>query len=279
MKRVEFWGRVSLIFILTAYLLFLLVPFYVQLLVSVKPVQEIFVKPFSWFPQTITMTNYKAVLLSLSPPFLQFLKNSLIIAGLTTVVSLIFGALAAYAFARFPMPKKSVLMGSLLAVSVFPQIAIVSPLFLSLRAIGLLNSYVGLTLVYSAFGLPLAIWFLTTYFKGIPGDLEEAARVDGCTNWQVLWKVLLPVAAPGFLTTGILVFITAWNEFLFALVLNTSIDYRTVTVGITMFPGLFEMPWGTLMAAATVVTLPPILLVLIVQKRIISGLTAGAIKG
>jgi multiple sugar transport system permease protein len=279
MSRAGLALRVAILAALAGYLVFLLLPFYIQAVVSVKSPAEIFTRPFAWWPAEPTLKNYADVLTAGTPPFRQFLINSLIIAGSTTVVCLLLGSFAAYALARYRMPGRNTLLASLLAVSIFPQIAIISPLFLLLRSAGLLNSYTGLTLVYSAFGLPLTVWFLTAYFREIPPDLEEAARVDGCNELQVICKVLVPVAMPGFLTTGILVFIQAWNEFLFALVFNTSLDYRTATVGITMFPGLYEIPWGTLFAAATVVTLPPVLLVLIVQRRIIAGLTAGAVKG
>jgi multiple sugar transport system permease protein len=279
MKRGSRQVAVGILALVAGYLLFLLWPFYIELLVSVKPSDQIFTRPFGWLPRDVVMANYGDVLRSDTPPFARFLLNSLIVAGATTVSCLVFGSMAAYALARYRMPGKNLLLASLLAVAVFPPIAIISPLYMQLRAMGLLNSYAGLTLVYTAFGMPLAIWFLTAYIREIPADLEEAARVDGCAEWQVLWRILLPVAMPGFMTTGILIFVQAWNEFFFALVFNPSWDYTTATVGIVLFPGLHEIPWGSLFAAAVVVTLPPVALVLAVQRRIISGLTSGAVKG
>lgn len=169
-------------------------------------------------------------------------------------------------------------MALFLSVAMFPQIAIVSPLFLLLKKIGLLNTYLGLIIPYTAFNLPLAVWMLTSFFKGLPQEIEEQALVDGCGPVGVLMRIVFPLAAPGIFTTAILVFIFAWNEFLFALVFNTRYTMRTVTVGITMFPGLYEIPWGTIFAASTIVTLPLVLIVLFLQRRIISGLTMGAIK-
>jgi len=161
----------------------------------------------------------------------------------------------------------------------FPPIAVVSPLFLVMKALHLLNTYAALIIPYTAFGLPLTIWTLTGFFRELPLDLEESARVDGCTRLQTFFKIIIPLAAPGVFTCAILVFIFAWNEFMFALLFMTRNAMKTVPVGITMYPGQYDLPWGTIFAAATVVTLPLVVLVFFFQRRIIAGLTAGAVKG
>jgi len=203
----------------------------------------------------------------------------LIVAGLTTIICLVIGSFAAYVLARFQFKGQALFLGILLAVAMFPQVAIISPLFLFFRDLGLLNTYPGLILPYTTFALPLTIWILTSFFKELPTDLEDAASIDGCSPFQSFYRIIVPLAAPGMVTTAILVFIFAWNEFLFALIFNTANHMRTVTVGITMFPGLHEVPWGTIFAASTIITLPLVLMVLILQKRIVQGLTAGSVKG
>lgn len=212
-------------------------------------------------------------------PFLTYLRNSAVVATCTTLLCLLVGSLCAYALARLTFRFRDAVLSLVLAVSMFPPIAVVSPLFLMLKHAHLLNTYAALVLPYTAFGLPLTIWTLNSFFRELPRDLEESARVDGCTRFQAFVKIILPLAAPGVFTCAILVFIGAWNEFLFALVFITKPILRTVPVGITMIPGQFEMPWGTIFAAATVVTLPLVVVVFLFQKRIIAGLTAGAVKG
>ncbi|MFH1368130.1 MAG: carbohydrate ABC transporter permease [Elusimicrobiota bacterium] len=252
-------------------------PFGWQVITSLKAPAEIFSDKLTFIPENIYLQNYAGVFDS-GPPFGLYLVNSAVIAGTATFLCLLFGSLCGYALARLPMKGKNLILALMLGVAMFPQVAVLSPLFLTLRSMGLLNTHIGLALVYTSFGLPLAVWLLTNFFRELPSELEEAALVDGCTPLSVLCKIVLPVAYPGLFSAAILVFIYCWNEFLFALVFNTSLNMRTVTVGITMFPGMYETPWGTLFAAATTVTVPLIILVFIFQRRIVSGLTAGAIK-
>jgi multiple sugar transport system permease protein len=170
-------------------------------------------------------------------------------------------------------------LGLVLTVSMFPSIAILSPLFIILKKLALLNTYTGLILPYTTFGLPMAIWILTSFFRDIPGELEESAYIDGCSRIQSFVKVIVPLAAPGVFTTAILIFIHAWNEFLFALSFMSKDTMRTVPVAIAMFPGEHDLPWGDIAAASVVVTVPLIIMVLVFQRRIIAGLTAGGVKG
>jgi ABC-type glycerol-3-phosphate transport system permease component len=194
-------------------------------------------------------------------------------------LSVSLGALCAYAIARLRFRGKALLLAFVLAVSMFPQIAIVSPVYLALRAAGLLNSYPGLILPYLTFAMPLAIWFLVGFFRQLPVDLEEAALMDGAGRLRALRDVVLPLARPGLATTAILTFLYSWNEFLFALSFTLGPERYTVPVAITLFRGQYQVPWGQILAAAVVATAPVVAIVLIAQRRIVAGLTSGAVKG
>ena len=211
--------------------------------------------------------------------FLVPIRNSLIVAGATTAIAVPIAVLCAFALTRLRMPGGRVLLAAILAVSMFPQISIVPPLYLALRAAGLLNTYPGIVLPYLTFSAPLAIWMLTGFFRQLPRDLEDAARLDGASRVRALWDVLLPIAAPGVASTAILVFLYSWNEFLFAFSFTLGPERYTVPVAITLFRGRYQVPWGEIMAAAVVATIPVALIVLAFQRRIVSGLTAGASKG
>ena len=211
--------------------------------------------------------------------FLLAIRNSLIVATLTTLVAVPCATLCAYALARLPMRGKGVLLAVLLAVSMFPQISIVAPLFLVLRAIGLLDTYPGLVLPYVTFTTPLAVWLLTGFFRQLPRDLEDAALIDGASRLRVIRDIVLPVAAPGLASTAILTFLYCWNEFLFALSFTLGPEHQTVPVAIALFRGRYQIPWGQVLAAASIATLPVVVIVLAFQRRIVAGLTAGAVKG
>ena len=207
------------------------------------------------------------------------IRNSLVVAGATTLLSVSLGATCAYALARLRFPGRDALLALLLGVSMFPQIAIVSPLYLMLREAGLINTYPGLVLPYLTFAMPLAVWLLVGFYRQLPRELEEAARVDGASEARAFRLVVLPLAAPGLATTAILTFLYAWNEFLFALSFTLGPERYTVPVAITLFRGQYQVPWGQVLAAAVVATLPVALLALAFQRRIVAGLTAGAVKG
>ncbi|MDI6600252.1 MAG: carbohydrate ABC transporter permease [Thermoanaerobacteraceae bacterium] len=258
-------------------MLIILFPFIWQILTSIKSERELWSIPPIWIPKKINLDYYYSVFIK--RPFLTYIKNSFIVASSTTVFSVLVASFASYALARLHFKGKNIILSLVLAVSMFPGIAIVSPLYIFMMNVHLLNTYIGLIIPYTTFTLPLAIWNLTTFFREIPFELEESARVDGATYMQTFMRIIFPLAAPGVFTTAILSFISAWNEFLFALVFNTKDMMRTVPVAIAMFPGEHELPWGDMAAASVVVTIPLIIIVLIFQRRIISGLTAGAIKG
>jgi multiple sugar transport system permease protein len=244
---------------------------------SLKPQAELLRLP-PILPRAIDIESYRRVFAP-SRHFARLLLNSLAVASMTTVVSLAVGGAAAFALAKLELPGKRLLLGAALAASMFPPIATVSPLYLIIRALGLRDNLAGLVLPYMSFSLPLAIWLLTSFFRAIPDELYKAARVDGCTPIGAFRRVMLPVAAPGLFTAAILVFIAAWNEFLYALTFTATEAARTVPVGIALFPGLHEVPWGELAAASLVVTAPLVAIALVFQGRIISGITAGSVKG
>lgn len=227
-----------------------------------------------------TWSNYFAVLATPSLHFLDYLRNSLLISAFSAVAAVGISSLAAFAITRLPLPGKGWILMGVLAVSMFPQISLVSYLFKLMTSLGWINTYAALVLPYTAWVLPLSLWILVSYFSQIPPELDKAAVVDGCSPWQLLWRVLLPLAAPGVFSTALLAFIFAFNEFLFALLLTSDHHSRTIPVGIALFQGLHgEMPWGNIMAASFFTTIPVIVLTLAFQKNIIQGLTQGAVKG
>jgi multiple sugar transport system permease protein len=210
---------------------------------------------------------------------LHFVKNSIIISCATSIITLVLAIFAGYALARLRLPFKRSILGSLLVVSMFPQISIAGPVWRILQSLGWLNSYQGLILPYVTLTLPLGVWIIASFFKELPDELEDAARIDGCGHLQTLFRIMMPLAAPGIFTAAILIFIYSWNEFFFALLIMTQRDYQTLPVGIALFQGQYTLPWGEIAAASTIATVPLVLLVFIFQKRIMSGLSAGAVKG
>ena len=227
-----------------------------------------------------TTTHFRDVLASETLHFPSYLRNSVLVSALSACVAVGIAAPAAYAITRLPVPGKMGILFAVLAVSMFPQISLVSYLFKVMIRLGWINTLHGLAVPYVGWTLPLALWILVSYFQQVPVELDRAAKVDGCTPWTTLWKVILPVAAPGLVSTGLLAFIFAFNEFLFALMLTTDHHARTIPVGIALFQGLHgQTPWGTIMAASVVTCVPVVVLALLFQHRIISGLTRGAVKG
>jgi multiple sugar transport system permease protein len=262
---------------LAGFMFVVMFPFLWQLLASFKPPSELFGEnAFRVIIQNPTLENYNRVFTQ--RPFGTYLWNSTVVATLTTLYSILIASFAAYAIAWLNFKGKSIVLGLVLAVSMFPQIATISPIFMFLQSVGLTNSYLGLIIPYTTFALPLAIWNMTVFFRKIPHDLAEAAKIDGATVLQTLIRVFFPLALPGVFTTAILVFIAAWNEFLFALTINTKETMKTVPVGIAMFEGQFTLPWGEISAASIIVTIPLVIMVLLFQRRIVSGLTSGAVK-
>jgi multiple sugar transport system permease protein len=235
-----------------------------------------------FLPQSTTFDNYTTLFSGgLDSPLLRPLINSISIALIATIVAVTLASFTAYAIARLDFPGKTVILAGALAIAMFPPISVVGPLFDMWRTLGLYDTYLGLIIPYLTFSLPLAIYTLVAFFREIPWELEQAAQVDGATPWQAFRKIILPLAAPGVFTAAILVFIFAWNDFVFAITLTSSDSARTVPAALAFFTGesQFTAPTGNIAAAAVLVTIPIIVFVLIFQRRIVAGLTAGAVKG
>jgi multiple sugar transport system permease protein len=235
-----------------------------------------------FIPQDVTLDNYTKLFKGgLDSPLLRPLINSVSIALIATVIAVTLASFTAYAIARLDFPGKTILLAGALAIAMFPPISVVGPLFDMWRRLGLYDTYPGLIIPYLTFALPLAIYTLVAFFREIPWELEQAAQVDGATPWQAFTRVILPLAAPGVFTAAILVFIFAWNDFVFAITLTSSDSARTVPAALAFFTGSsqFTAPTGNIAAAAVLVTIPIIIFVLIFQRRIVAGLTAGAVKG
>jgi multiple sugar transport system permease protein len=244
---------------------------------SIVTKAELFASPPTIVPQNLTGAEWAQVLGD--PTFQQALVNSTIISTVTTVICLFFGSIAAYAISRLRFRFKGTVMTVILAISFFPAVAIIAPLFIQFTQFGLINTYASVIITDTVFALPLTIWLLVAFFRELPVDLEDAAKVDGATTIQAFRKVIVPLAAPGVFTTAILTFIHAWNEFLFANTFLFDETTQPVTVVIPNFATVYTVDYGAQAAATVVVTVPLVILVLIFQRRIVSGLTAGAVKG
>ena len=263
--------------LLTVLLLYLLFPFYYAVITSFQSGTQIFT--FSYWPQQFDFSNYLRVFGE--QPFGRNILNSLLVATLVVALSLLLGLTAAFALARIRFRGRTTLLLAILATSMFPQVAVLSGLFELIRALGLFNNPLGLVLSYMIFTLPFTVWVLTAFVRDLPVEIEEAAMLDGAGPLTLLLRVFLPMLWPAMVATGLLAFIVAWNEFLFALTFSLSDTQRTVPVAIALISGgsEHELPWGNVMAASVTVTLPLIALVLLFQRRLVAGLTAGAVKG
>ena len=273
--RLPFYALLLLIFV---YALF---PFFWAVKSAFTPDADLFKTPVQYFPAHATLSQFRAVLGSHF--FLRALLNSAIVAGSVTLFALVLGSLAGFALGRFRFRGRSATLYLMLSMTIFPQIAILGALYKLINTFHLYNTLGALIMSYMIFTLPFTVWVLTSFVRALPKDLEEAAYIDGATPFQTFYKVILPLIAPGLVTTGLLAFIAAWNEFLYALSFTQTVDKHTVPVAIVTFTGKsgssFQIPWGQIMAATIVVTVPLIALTLLLQRRILAGLTAGAVKG
>ena len=263
--------------LVVAIIVFNLFPFVWALLSSFRPSSELFSTKL--LPTALTLDHYAAVFKDAR--FVAALINSVVVAGSTVLIALALGSLCAYALGRLPFRFKGAVLYLILTMTMFPTISVLSGLFVMLKTLDLFNTRQGLILTYLIFTMPFTIWVMTQYFRSLPKELEEAAYVDGASPLKVFWDILLPLTMPGLVSTGLLAFIAAWNEFLFALTFTVTDTMKTVPVVISQFAGStsFEQPWGSIMAGSMVVTIPLVLLVMIFQYRIVEGLTAGAVKG
>ena len=252
-------------------------PFYYAILTSFKSGTALF--QINYWPTSFSLDNYFNVLNSGSFP--RNLLNSIFVASVTVILALFLAITASFALARVRFRGRGLLLLTILGVSMFPQMAVLAGLFEVIRALGIYNTPWALIFSYTIFTLPFTVWVLTTFMRDLPVEIEEAAIVDGASPWVIITRVFMPLMWPALVTTGLLAFIGAWNEFLFALTFTANNDTRTVPVAIALLSGStqYEIPWGNIMAASVIVTVPLVILVLIFQRKIVSGLTAGGVKG
>ncbi len=270
-KKTAFYALVVTIIVVSVF------PFYYAIITSFKSGTALF--EVDYLPTSFDLDNYFAVLQGRQFP--RNVLNSVFIASTTVAFALFLAVTASYALARVRFRGRALLLMTILAVSMFPQIAVLAGLFELVRFLGIYNTPWAMVLSYTIFTLPFTVWVLTTFMRELPVEIEEAAIVDGATPWVIITQVFLPLLWPALVTTGLLAFIGAWNEFLFSLTFTASETQRTVPVAIALLSGAseFETPWGTIMAASVLVTLPLVILVLIFQRKIVAGLTAGGVKG
>lgn len=247
------------------------------LFTSLKTETELTRTPITWLPHAPTLANY--VTAFHDQPLALYLFNSIAVALLSTALTLVVATMAAYAIARLHLRFRSLALSAIIAVSTFPLVTLLVPLFETFRALGLLNTYMALVLPYTVLSLPVCTLVLVSFFEAMPADLENAAMVDGCTRIGALWRVLLPLSMPGVVTAAILAFVNSWDEFLLALSFNSAVRVRTLPVGITLYQGEFAFPWPTISAALVVGIVPVVAVIVLFQQRVLSGLTAGGVKG
>ena len=269
-KKLGFYGSVAVLCLVSFF------PIVWIFLTSIKPASQIVQFPVQYLPTTVTLANYRTAINE--APFFRYLVNSAIVAGGTAVVAVLLGALAGYALSRLEFDHKVPVLLIILFSAMLPFFSRLIPLFQLARQTGLLNDYLGLILPYSAFQLPFAVWIFQAYFKELPDSLEEAGLMDGLSRIGVLFRIILPVSAPAMATAATIVFIYAWNEFLFALTFMTQDSMRTITVGIALYQGEYTFPWATISAAVFLSIVPLILFMVLFQRKIVEGLTAGVGK-
>jgi trehalose/maltose transport system permease protein len=277
--KTPLFGRIALYLAATVVVMLSVYPFLYAVTTSFKSGGALF-EPTLW-PSSWSLDNYISLFTLAEQPFGRHIFNSIMVSVLVVVISLFIGVTAAYALGRIQFKGRGLLLTTVLSVSMFPQVAVLAGMFELIRFLGIYNKALGLVLPYMIFTLPFTVWVLTTFMKQLPKELEEAAIMDGCSPWRIIKDVFMPLLWPALVSTGLLAFIAAWNEFLFALTFVLDNNERTVPVSISLISGAskYDIPWGNIMAASVLVTLPLIALVLVFQKKIVSGLTAGAVKG
>jgi ABC-type glycerol-3-phosphate transport system permease component len=272
LRRGLFWFAVVLIVVWSTG------PFIWQMNASFQPDRNLTSPSPDWVPfPGGTLQHYVNVFVE--KDFARYIVNSIVVAGSATVIGMVIAATGAYALARLRLPGKGAVLALILGISMFPQIALVAPLYIIQNRLGLLNTYEGLATSYIGLSLPLMVYIMYGYFRGIPKEMEEAARIDGAGLIRTIWSVITPLALPGVVTAGLLAFMLNWQELMLALAFTATPDRQTIPVGIANFTGLFFVPWGDMAAASVAVTIPLVVLVLVFQRRIIAGVTAGAVKG
>jgi multiple sugar transport system permease protein len=273
----NFLNRAFVVFALVLLVVNGVYPMVWVFLSSFKNDIELQSSPIQYLPQSWALTNYEQVFVQ--QPFLRYFFNSVFVAGISTLICVTIAALAGYAIARVNLPQRRLIQTLIVAASIFPVVSLIVPLYQMMRTFGWFGNYLSLVVPYAAFSLPISILTLTAFFQGIPKDLEDAAMVDGCSRFGALWRVIVPLAAPGVATASILAFVNSWNEFLLALTFASNQATRTVPPAVSLYQGEFTFPWGIISAAITIAIIPIIAIILVFQQKIISGLTAGSVKG
>jgi len=263
-------------FIIFILLVYILIPFYWMGITSLKRTQDVYSYPIKYIPDPITFRHY--IRIWHGSPFFRYFLNSIIVAGCTTILSLFISTFAGYSFSRFRYKMRKTLLVYILINQMIPAILIVIPIFLIMKTLRLLNTYISLILVYTAFTIPFCTWMLKNYFDTLPKEIEEAAKVDGCTYLQILWKIVVPVSAPGFVAAGMFSFIVAWHEFVVALTLISKEEMMTLPVGLYSFVTEFTTEWELISAGCIIATIPIAVMFVILQRYFVQGLTKGAIK-
>jgi len=279
------WRRIGLFLLTVPIYLFIFLPVFYLLVSSISTRAEILSVPIHWVPKNPTLKNYIDILTpgtdtsEVARTFKQTLRNSFIIATSVMVISLLVGSLAAYALSRINMAFRSLLLLGIMGTRMIPEISLVIPLYILAARVGMLNKPPVLILTYLSFALPFAIWLMAAFFETIPIELEDAARIDGASRLRTLFSIILPISAPGLVSTALFIFLTAWDEFFFALIFTSTVAAKTVPVAIAEFTGRYVVDVGAMMTGGVLAALPPVLLSLLFARYIVSGLTAGAVKG
>jgi len=285
MKRTTPLQRIIKLVFTILVLLFIYAPVAWLLISSISTRADLLAKPLRWIPPNLTFQNYRDILLpgtavsEVAATFKRTLLNSFIVAGSTTLICLSVGSLAAYALARLQLPFRRFYLVGILATRMIPEVSLVIPLYIIAARAGMINNPITLIITYLSFALPFAIWMLAAFFETVPRELEDAATIDGTTRLGTLFRVILPVAAPGLVSTAIFTFLLAWDEFFFALIFTSTIEAKTVPVAIAEFTGRYAVDITAMMTGGVLAALPPLLLALLFQRYIVSGLVAGAVKG
>ena len=285
MKRTTPLQRILKLVFTILVLLFIYAPVAWLLISSISTRADLLAKPLRWIPPNLTFQNYRDILLpgtavsEVAATFKRTLLNSFIVAGSTTLICLSVGSLAAYALARLQLPFRRFYLVGILATRMIPEVSLVIPLYIIAARAGMINTPITLISTYLSFALPFAIWMLAAFFETVPRELEDAATIDGTTRLGTLFRVILPVAAPGLVSTAIFTFLLAWDEFFFALIFTSTIEAKTVPVAIAEFTGRYAVDITAMMTGGVLAALPPLLLALLFQRYIVSGLVAGAVKG
>ncbi len=283
MKRSYY--RLLLLLVTIPVLLFIYLPVFYLVLSSISTRAEILSVPIHWIPQNPTLKNYIDILTpghatsEVAKTFKITLGNSLLVASSVTIISLIVGSLAAYALSRIRMPFRQTMLMGIMGTRMIPEVSLVIPLYILAARFNMLNKPPVLILTYLSFALPFAIWLMAAFFETIPIELEDAALIDGCTRIRTLFAIILPISAPGLVSTALFIFLSAWDEFFFALIFTSTVAAKTVPVAIAEFTGRYVVDVGGMMTGGVLAAIPPVILSLIFSRYIVSGLTAGAVKG